>query len=51
VTPLADWQAHFTGLGLAVELGPTARTGATGPITSLYIRDPDRNLIEVSVRG
>ena len=49
--PLADWQAQFARHGVAVEDGPVARTGATGPITSLYVRDPDGNLIEVSVRG
>ena len=34
--------------GVAIEEGPVARTGATGPITSLYFRDPDGNLVEVS---
>ena len=50
-TPLADWQAHFASQGIAVERGPVPRTGATGPLMSLYVRDPDGNLIEVSVRG
>lgn len=50
-TPLADWQAHFDAQGVTVEAGPVARTGAAGPITSLYLRDPDGNLIEVSVLG
>lgn len=49
--PLSDWQAHLAALGVTVEEGPVARTGATGPLTSLYLRDPDGNLIEISVRG
>lgn len=45
---LGDWQAHFEAHGVAVEEGPVRRTGAVGPIISLYVRDPDGNLIEVS---
>ena len=41
---MADLAAH----GVDVEEGPVPRTGARGPITSVYIRDPDRNLIELS---
>ncbi|MFB9929909.1 VOC family protein [Amycolatopsis halotolerans] len=40
-----DLAAH----GVPIEEGPVGRTGATGPIRSVYFRDPDRNLIEVSV--
>lgn len=50
-TPLADWQAHLAAEGVAIEDGPVARTGATGPILSLYIRDPDANLIEIANRS
>jgi len=34
---------------IEVELGPVPRTGATTPITSHYVRDPDGNLVELSV--
>ena len=39
---------HLAQQGVAVERGPVARTGAAGPIESVYFRDPDGNLIEVS---
>lgn len=47
-TPLAEAMASLELLGVAVLAGPVARTGALGPIESLYFRDPDGNLIEVS---
>ena len=49
-TPLTAWQTHLATCGVAVEEGPVRRTGARGPILSLYLRDPDGNLIEVSNR-
>jgi catechol 2,3-dioxygenase-like lactoylglutathione lyase family enzyme len=48
LTPLADVQAHLKASGVAVVEGPVQKTGATGPIESVYFRDPDGNLIEVS---
>jgi catechol 2,3-dioxygenase-like lactoylglutathione lyase family enzyme len=36
--------------GVAIELGPVDRTGAQWPIRSLYLRDPDDNLVELSRR-
>lgn len=48
-TPLDQAIAHLTAEGVAIELGPVAKTGATGPIRSVYFRDPDGNLVEVSV--
>lgn len=40
--------AEVTGAGITIEEGPVDRTGATGPIVSCYLRDPDQNLIELS---
>uniref|UniRef100_A0A8C8RI45 Glyoxalase domain-containing protein 5 n=1 Tax=Pelusios castaneus TaxID=367368 RepID=A0A8C8RI45_9SAUR len=47
-TPLDQLVGHLKACGVTIEEGPVARTGATGPITSVYFRDPDKNLIEVS---
>ncbi len=47
-TPLAQVVAHLGACGVAIEQGPVDKTGATGPIRSVYFRDPDGNLVEVS---
>lgn len=47
-TPIDDVVRHFQDCGIEIELMPSSRTGATGPITSVYFRDPDQNLVEVS---
>lgn len=39
---------NVTKMNVNVEEGPVKRTGALGPILSVYIRDPDQNLIELS---
>jgi catechol 2,3-dioxygenase-like lactoylglutathione lyase family enzyme len=48
--PLPQVQAHLAACGVTVSEGPVQRTGAQGPILSVYFRDPDLNLIEVSNR-
>jgi catechol 2,3-dioxygenase-like lactoylglutathione lyase family enzyme len=40
--------ARLTAVGAVPELGPVPRDGATGPMTSYYLRDPDGNLVELS---
>jgi catechol 2,3-dioxygenase-like lactoylglutathione lyase family enzyme len=40
--------AQLRARDVAVEEGPVQRTGALGPITSVYVRDPDGNLIEIA---
>jgi catechol 2,3-dioxygenase-like lactoylglutathione lyase family enzyme len=41
--------AHLRASGVPIIDGPVKRTGALGPMTSVYLRDPGRNLIEISV--
>ena len=47
-TAIPEWVAHLATLNIAIEQGPVVRTGATGPLTSIYLRDPDQNLIGIS---
>lgn len=46
---IAKWQQHLATMNIEIEEGPVSRTGATGPLMSIYVRDPDSNLIEISV--
>jgi len=47
-TPIAEVQASLAALDIPVILGPITRTGAQGQLLSVYIYDPDENLIEIS---
>lgn len=47
-SPIEEVVAELSRAGVQVIEGPVKRTGATGPILSVYFRDPDDNLIEVS---
>jgi catechol 2,3-dioxygenase-like lactoylglutathione lyase family enzyme len=47
--PLADVIARLAELGVPLVEGPVERTGALGPMDSVYLRDPDGNLLELSV--
>ena len=46
--PLDEVVAHLDACGVKIIEGPVVKTGATGPIRSVYFRDPDENLIEAS---
>jgi len=46
--PLADWIEHLKTCGVTLLEGPVKRSGAEGPIDSIYLRDPDDNSIEIS---
>ncbi|MEX5491165.1 VOC family protein [Pseudomonas fulva] len=47
---LEKFVAHLEAQQWPIIEGPVQRTGATGPIRSVYVRDPDLNLIEISER-
>ncbi len=47
-TPLEEVKARLSEYNIAIVEGPVHRTGAQGRIISIYIRDPDQNLIEIS---
>ena len=47
-TPLAEVIEHVRSCGVAIVEGPVPKTGATGPMSSIYVRDPDGNLVEIS---
>jgi catechol 2,3-dioxygenase-like lactoylglutathione lyase family enzyme len=46
--PIEDVLKALSDVGIAVEAGPVERSGATQPLLSVYLRDPDENLVELS---
>lgn len=46
--PLQEVRVHLNNCGVVIESEIVSRTGAMGAIVSLYIRDPDENLIEIA---
>jgi catechol 2,3-dioxygenase-like lactoylglutathione lyase family enzyme len=46
--PVEALAERLRAQGVAIEEGPVWKTGATGPIHSIYLRDPDGNLVEIS---
>ncbi len=50
-SPLDEVVAHLKTQGVAIAAGPVEKTGALGSMMSVYFRDPDGNLVEVSRYG
>lgn len=50
-TAIEDVQRQLRERDIQIIAGPVERTGATGPITSVYFRDPDDNLVEIGTYG
>lgn len=49
-TPVAEFAAHLRASGVEIIEGPVERDGAQGKLRSVYCRDPDLNLVEISNR-
>jgi catechol 2,3-dioxygenase-like lactoylglutathione lyase family enzyme len=49
--PLDGWLEHLREVGVPIVEGPVPRRGALGPMTSIYLRDPDGNLVELARYG
>ena len=49
--PLEEVIARLAACNVPIIEGPVMKTGAQGPIRSVYVRDPDGNLVEISERA
>ena len=47
-SPLEDVKVHLQAKSISIIEGPVKRTGAVKPLLSIYVRDPDGNLIEIA---
>ena len=47
-TPMHEVKQHLAAFDVPIEEGPVDRRGALGPIRSVYIRDPDANLVGIA---
>lgn len=47
-TPIEEVAAHLAACGVPLVEGPVPKTGARSPLLSVYIRDPDQNLVEIA---
>jgi catechol 2,3-dioxygenase-like lactoylglutathione lyase family enzyme len=47
-TPLDEVRRELAEKGVPIEVGPVERMGAVGKLLSVYVRDPDHNLIEIA---
>jgi catechol 2,3-dioxygenase-like lactoylglutathione lyase family enzyme len=46
--PIDEVVDHLRAQGIEIDVGPRTTAGALGPMTSVYVRDPDGNLIEIA---
>ena len=47
-TPIHEVETRLTDFGIEIVRGPVERTGARGEMDSVYVRDPDGNLVELA---